>query len=73
MDHRREIHHLLIHHANFLFRIGMKEICNLIETNLATLREEQTEQRNSSSDGDELLAQSVAILRHVKVKLGMVQ
>ena len=51
----------------------MKEICNLIETNLATLREEQTEQRNSSSDGDELLARSVAILRDVKVKLGMVQ
>ena len=73
MDHRREIHHLLIRHANFLFRIGMKEICNLIETNLATLREEQTEQRNSSSDGDELLARSVAILRDVKVKLGMVQ
>lgn len=51
----------------------MKEICNLIETNLAALREEPTEQSNSSFDGDELIAPSVAVLRDVKVKLGMVQ
>lgn len=51
----------------------MSEICNLIENNLATLREELREHSNSSSDGDELLNQSVAVLCDIKVKLGMAE
>ena len=52
-------------------RIGLKEICSLIEANLTSLRDEQTDRSNASTDGDEVLQHSVIVLRDVKVKLGM--